>query len=330
VIRKRTFVFILGLAVCRISFGQDYHFSGVMQTMVYVNPAYAALPSSGEIGLTYRNQWPGIPATFVTYGAAFIMPVKSLNSGIGVSVTNDMQGSGVINRTSASLLYGYLLKINNNWQVGAGISASWVMKRFNADQLVFRSDLLNDLGYSYGNVTFDNYSKSYPDFSVGLIARKRNNFSFGISASHVTRPPDSFSDLNSSRLPLKYTAFISGMFSGGRQNKELTIEPALFYSLQRDNQEFIWGSQFNIESKFMVGAWVRQNLRMNFDALILSAGISWEKYNISYSYDVNLKKISFLSTKMAAHEVTFLYRFEYKEEHKVKRFRKSECPAYKS
>ncbi len=65
----------------------------------------------------------------------------------------------------------------------------------------------------------------------------------------------------------------------------------------------------------MLGAWLRQNLNFNFDALIISAGISWEKYNISYNYDVNLKKLSFLSTKMAAHEVTFLYRFEYKDEH---------------
>jgi len=328
VICKRTVVFIIGIAACWVSFGQDYHFSGFMQNMVYVNPAYAALPASAEIGLTYRNQWPGIPATFVTYGAAFVMPVRSLGSGIGVTFINDMQGSGVINRTSASLLYGYLFEVSSNWQVGAGISASWVMKRFNADELVFRTDLLNDLGYSYGTVTFDNYAKSYPDFSVGFIARNSNNLSFGLSAGHVTRPHDSFSDLTESQLPVKYTAFVSGLISGNGGNRGITVEPALFYSFQRDNQELIWGSQFNVASNFMAGAWLRQNMRLNIEAMIISAGISWEKYNISYSYDVNLKKINFLSTKMAAHEVTFLYRFKYKEEHKVKRFKKSECPAY--
>jgi type IX secretion system PorP/SprF family membrane protein len=299
-----------------------------MQNLVYVNPAYAALPSAGEIGLTYRNQWPGIPATFVTYGAAFVIPVRSLSSGIGVSIINDMQGSGVINHTSASLLYGYLFEVGNNWQVGAGISASWVMKRFNADNLVFRSDLLNDLGYSYGSVVFDNYTKSYPDFSVGFIARNNNIFSFGLSAAHVTRPRDSFSNLTASQLPIKYTAFVSGRILGDRRNTGLSVEPAIFYSIQQDNQELIWGSRFGIAPNFMVGAWLRQKLQFNLEAVIISAGISWEKYNISYSYDVNLKKISFLSTKMAAHEVTFLFRFEYKDEHKAKRFKKSECPAY--
>jgi type IX secretion system PorP/SprF family membrane protein len=326
VIVKRTLGFILGFSVCWGSYGQDYHFSGFMQNLVYVNPAYAALPSSAEFGLTYRNQWPGIPATFVTYGAALVVPFKSINSGLGVCVVNDMQGSGVINSTSAGLLYGYRLKFGNNWQVGAGISASYVMKHFSADELVFRSDLLNDLGYSYGNVVYDNYSKNYPDFSVGLIANN-NNLSFGISMAHVTRPEASLSNLIENRLPVKYTAFISGKLSG--EGKRLvTPEPAVFYSYQHNNQEIIWGSAFLIGSNFMIGGWLRQNIKMSFEAFIISAGISWEKYNISYNYDVNLKKIDFLSTKMAAHEVTFLYRFEYKEKYKSGRGKKNSCPAY--
>jgi hypothetical protein len=163
---------------------------------------------------------------------------------------------------------------------------------------------------------------------VGFIARNSNNLSFGLSAGHVTRPHDSFSDLTESQLPVKYTAFVSGLISGNGGNSGITVEPALFYSFQRDNQELIWGSQFNVASNFMAGAWLRQNMRLNIEAMIISAGISWEKYNISYSYDVNLKKINFLSTKMAAHEVTFLYRFEYKDVQKGKKVKKIDCPAY--
>lgn len=326
IIRQTTGLIFLILVFRFTLNGQDYHFSGFMQNMVYVNPAASALPSAGEAGITYRNQWPGIPATFVTYGAALVVPVKPLNSGIGVTILNDVQGSGVISRTAASLIYGYLIELDRNWKVGAGLSASWVIKQFDADELVFRSDLLNDLGYRYGNVVFDNYSRSYPDFSVGVIARRNDVFSFGISASHLTRPQDTRSTEVDSRLPLKYTAFAS-LNLGNRNN--LAFEPAVFYSRQNANQEIIWGSMFNLSSKLLLGSWLRQNTNFAFDALIITAGISWEKYNISYSYDVNLKKISFLSTKMAAHEVTFLYRFEYKDErNRVKRFRKSECRPY--
>jgi type IX secretion system PorP/SprF family membrane protein len=327
VIQKKTLFLIIGLTLCWEIQSQDYHFSGFMQNMAYVNPGYTALPYSAEIGLTYRNQWPGIPATFITYGAYFIVPVQSLKSGFGLCATNDMQGSGVINQTSAGLLYGYRIELDRNWQVGAGLYAAWVMKKFNANELVFRSDLLNDLGYGYGTVTYDNYNRSYPDFSVGFIARKNDRLSMGISASHVTQPVNTVSTLVESRLPLKYTAFISGSI-GDPRNSAMLIEPAVFYSIQGPNQEIIWGTAVNMSSRFMLGGWLRQNPKFSFDSFIASAGISWEKYNISYSYDVNLKKINFLSTKMAAHEVTFLYRFEYNDQHKVKRFRKSECPAY--
>jgi type IX secretion system PorP/SprF family membrane protein len=304
---------------------QDFHFSQFMENMVYVNPAYVALPVTGEVGLTYRNQWPGIPATFVTYGATAVVPVKTLHSGIGASFLNDMQGSGVINRTSASILYAYMFRMNSNWQVRAGIGASYVIKKFNADQLVFKSDILNDLGYSFGQVTMDNYSKSYPDFNVGFMVRNKKDLSFGFSASHLTRPRESFSDQVESRLPVKYTAFVSGrMLVDNKSSYNMAVEPAFFYSRQQQNQELIWGSHVIIANSFMVGGWVRQNLRFNFESVIVSAGISWDHYNISYSYDVNLKKISFLSAKMAAHEVTFLYRFEYNE----KKFKKVECPAY--
>jgi type IX secretion system PorP/SprF family membrane protein len=330
VIAKKIIGLFIGGIYALVATAQDFHFSGFMQNMVYVNPAYATLPDVGEAGITYRNQWPGIPATFVTYGASLIFPVKSLNSGVGLSILNDMQGSGVINRTWVNLLYGYVFEVNRNWQVGAGISASYVLKRFDGNELVFRSDILNDLGYSYGTVTFDNYTRSYPDFSVGIIAKNSNNISFGFSVSHVTRPHDSFSDVINSRLPFKYTAFISGRISGGRRNNRggISVEPALFFSQQQKNNELIWGSQFNLASNFMLGGWIRHNVNFKLDALIISSGFSWEKYNIYYSYDVNLKKINYLSTKMAAHEVTFLYRFEYKDEYRGKRSKKAFCPAY--
>jgi type IX secretion system PorP/SprF family membrane protein len=308
------------------SMAQDYHFSQFMPNMVHVNPAVAALTSSSELGLTYRNQWPGIPATFITYGASALHPVKALNSGIGVCFMNDMQGSGVISRTSATLLYGYHFQISSGWQIGTGIGASYVFKKFNADELLFRSDILNDLGYSYTQTVLENYTRSYPDFNIGIIATNNSNFSFGFSASHLTQPKESLSDRNESRLPLKYTAFVSGRISGDTRSGPgyLAFEPALFFSRQQQNHELIWGSQVLIAGNFMLGGWIRQNLNFNFEAMIISAGISWEHYNISYSYDVNLKKLNFISTKMAAHEVTFLYRFEYND----RKFKKIECPAY--
>jgi type IX secretion system PorP/SprF family membrane protein len=322
---KNAIVIIVGFTLFGNTIAQDFHFSQFMENMNYVNPAYVALPDAGELGLTYRNQWPGIPATFVTYGARVTIPVNVLSSGIGIHLMNDMQGSGIINRTSASLQYGYIFQASSSWQIAAGIGASYIFKKFDANDLVFRSDILNDLGYGLGTVTYDNYAKSYPDFNAGLIARNKNNLSVGFSVSHLTRPRESFSTQVGERLPMKYTAFVSGRISADKTgNPDLTIEPALYFSKQQDNNELIWGTRFLLGSNFMAGGWIRQNLQFNMEAFIVAAGISWERYNITYSYDVNLKKMHFMSIKMAAHEVTFLYSFEYKD----KKSRKPVCPAY--
>jgi type IX secretion system PorP/SprF family membrane protein len=325
VIKRGTYIVLLAALNAMNLFSQDYHFSQFMQTTAFVNPAYAAFPATGEVGLVYRNQWPGIPATFVTYGADFLIPVQAVHSGVGVSFMNDVQAGGVISRTSATLLYGYMFNVGRSWQMGTGINASWIYKKFNADQLVFRSDILNDLGYSYGPVTMPSYNKGYPDFSIGLIARNKKNLSFGISAGHVTRPDDSFGGPDVSRLPVKYAAFVQGRIGNDQQmGSSLVLEPAAFISLQKQSNELVWGTQVLLGENFQVGGWLRQNLAFRYEAFIVSAGISFEHYNISYSYDVNLKKIQFVSTKMAAHEVTFLYRFEYKD----KKIKKNECPAY--
>jgi type IX secretion system PorP/SprF family membrane protein len=308
--------------------GQDYHFSGIPETRVYTNPAYAAIPASGEVGLTYRNQWPGIPATFVTYGASLVMPLPRLTSGVGLTVTNDMQAGGVINQSAVTLLYAYRIQAGDNWHVSAGIGASYVFHRFSASTLVFRADILNELGYGFTPVTLENYSRNFPDFSVGIMARNREDFTLGLSAAHITRPQYSLSPQSHSRFPIRMSVFVSRkiILAG---NDGATAEPAIYFSKQQANHELVWGSRFWLAGHFMLGGFIRQNLQFRTDALILAAGISWDQYNISYHYDVNLKKFNFLSTKLAAHEVTFLYRFEYNDEHYRNRKRGSvDCPAY--
>jgi hypothetical protein len=76
----------------------------------------------------------------------------------------------VLSQSSISLLYGYLIDAGSSWQVAAGISVSYVFRKFDAGELVFRSDILNDLGYAYSPVTLESYAK-ITGFSVGPMAR---------------------------------------------------------------------------------------------------------------------------------------------------------------
>ena len=294
-----------------------------MHNQVYFNPAYVAMPDKNEFSLTYRNQWPGIPANFVTYGATFIQPISVINSGTGVAFIRDVEAGGVFSRSSANLFYGYSFKASRKLQVHTGLEASYVFRQFDPENLVFASDILNSLGYSYLPVGISEYTRGYPDFSAGIIGNYNKVLMLGISTSHITRPGESFSAEPGSRLPVKYNLFFSyTMQAGGKYNRQgIILTPALLYVHQGNTNELVWGTAAEIHP-FTAGIWLRQNLTMNFSSLLISAGILQKKYTFLYSYDVNLTSINFLSTKMGSHEVTFLFRFEYKR----KKFGAVKCP----
>jgi type IX secretion system PorP/SprF family membrane protein len=301
---------------------QDFHFSGFTPGYTFANPSYAAVAASPEVGVTYRNQWPGMPVTFVTYGISLILPIDKMNSGAGINVLNDVQGGGTITRTYASATYGYGIEMGKDWKVSAGIGASWVFKKLDTEGLVFRSDILNGLGEpGYVTTYIEDYTKGYPDFMLGLTVSNTGSIMTGLSVSHITRPRESGST-QQERLPLKYMLFFSGKTRPANRARGISIEPFALFSLQGLNNELMWGFQAVYNSAFVIGGSVRQDLKFSYDALILSAGFYSGKYNFFYSYDVNLKKVKILSAKMAAHEVTFLYRFKYNSNGAV------DCPAY--
>jgi type IX secretion system PorP/SprF family membrane protein len=295
------------------SYAQDFHFSGFMYNQVYCNPGYAGMSEMNEVSLTYRNQWPGIPAHFVTSGASFIQHFPVINSSIGVSFLNDTEGGGVISKNIAGLQYGYSFKAGKMFRLSAGIGVSYVSRQFDPEGLVFASDILNGLGASYAPANVSAYTIGYPDFSAGIMAGYSKEWMTGFSVSHLTRPMESFSGEAASRLPVRYNMLISYKWNaGGKYNRNgLKLTPALLYVHQGKTDEVVWGTSADIKP-LTIGAFLRHNLTMSFSSLLFSAGIIRKKYTFFYNYDVNLTRVNFLSTKTGAHEVTFLLRFEYK------------------
>ncbi len=317
------FVYLLIFsAVTHTEYAQDFHFSGFLFNKIYYNPAYVAMPEMKELSLTYRNQWPGIAANFVTYGTAFVYPVKSVNSGTGFTLYRD-EASDIFTRTSAGIYYAYHFRVSRDLSIYAGIQASLVFRQFNPDGLIYPSDILNSLGIASPPPNIQPYSKAYPDFSAGVMSQHKNGFSTGLSVSHLTRPVEVYTSKSEGRLPLRYSLLLSyPVNSVGTYNKNgINFIPALLFTHQGSSNEIVWGTIAGINI-FGVGLWLRQNITMQYSSFIISAGIFNKRYTFLYCYDVNLTRVNFLLTKMSAHEVTFLYRFEYKK----KKFGAVKCP----
>ena len=97
-------VFIL-LFISMQSNAQDPAFSQFYANPLYLNPAFTGATPKGcpRVNFNYRDQWPGIERTFVTYSASWDQHVDAVGGGLGVLVTQDRAGAGRLNTSQASL-----------------------------------------------------------------------------------------------------------------------------------------------------------------------------------------------------------------------------------
>ena len=124
IVRITTLIFGL-LLVCNTGLAQDPAFSQFYSNPLYLNPAFAGANNGGcpTANLNYRDQWPGIGRTYVTYSASYDQHIDALGGGLGVIVAQDKSGSGNLNTLHASLLYSYLLEVNRDLIIKAGFEA---------------------------------------------------------------------------------------------------------------------------------------------------------------------------------------------------------------
>ena len=76
--------------------GQDAQLTQFYAAAPHLNPAFAGGTLENRIAFHYRNQWPGLPGRFVSYGASYDVFIPKINSGIGVLFAADEAGTGAL------------------------------------------------------------------------------------------------------------------------------------------------------------------------------------------------------------------------------------------
>jgi type IX secretion system PorP/SprF family membrane protein len=309
--RLKLYSILAFLLSANLSIAQDPHFSDLLSALPYLNPASIATVQDPLIGATYRNQWPAMNAAFVTYCASYIQPVERMNSTFGISLVHDNQAKGAIVNTTLSGIYAYTVRASELIRLTGGLRLSYVFQGVNENRFIFETDIT---GSSSGSepIDYDNYRSGYGDFSLGMNMNYDDRYFSGIAVSHLTQPVRRNGEPELLSISRRYVAHLSVKFdiSTGYRSKDIMLLPGIQFQQQKHYQEIVYGANCEI-NPFVFGLWARQDAGFKFDAVILLAGFSWQAYNFHYAYDVNMKNIQFFSTGMGAHEVTFLYRFQY-------------------
>lgn len=310
------YIFLIVTLVCKSGFSQDPTFSQFYANRLYLNPAFAGTANCPRLSLNYRNQWPGIDNSFITYNAGYDQQVDAISGGIGVLLMHDQVGEGVLNTTSASFMYSYQFSVNRKFSIRAGFQGTFVQKAIDISNLRFGDMIDSRRGFVYQSqeqINTDNVL--YPDFSFGMLGFSKKTY-FGFAVHHLTTPDEGIID--EARLPRRYTAHFGGKFSFGLRNEDMSWSPNIIYQQQGEAQEINLGVYVS-KGPLVFGLWNRIG-----DAFTAMLGIEQDDFRIGYSYDMTT---SVLSDKTAgSHEISLSFIFPCRPK-KVK-FETISCPSF--
>lgn len=325
---RRLNLFLLIFSLSLLSSGllsQDIHFTQYYANPVYLNPAFAGTGICPRLTLNYRNQWPAVPGTYISYSATYDQHVEKLSGGIGVMFNADDAGEGTLKTNIISAIYSYRLQVNRYFSIKMGLQASYFQKKLDWEKLTFNDMIDPRYGFVYNtNDKANRQVSGGVDFSAGILAYGESFFG-GFAVHHLTQPNEAF--IGVSKLPRRYTIHLGGIIdlthhSKRRNTEDPYISPNILFMKQQDFVELNYGLYFN-KYPIVGGIWFRQGFE-NSDAFIALLGIQTTVFKIGYSYDVTVSKLG--SSTAGSHEISAGFQFDCKP--KKKRIRAIICPSF--
>ncbi|MBU2019833.1 MAG: type IX secretion system membrane protein PorP/SprF [Bacteroidetes bacterium] len=317
---KKLLLSILLVGGAGSAMAQDLEFTQFYSNPIYLNPALAGTHGCPRFALNYRNQWPSLSSSYVSYAAAYDQFFDNISGGFGVILVNDVQAK-VLNTTTGSLVYSYHLRLGRKWTALFGAKATWAQKYLDWDKLTFGDQIDPRRGFIYqtGDVQRGG-SKGFFDASAGTVVYNKN-FNIGFAANHLNTPNESVI-VGESKLPMRFTGHASANIPLGGRSKyknQTTIMPSVLYSYQQGFQQLNIGSYIKY-GNFTTGAYFR-----NRDAFILTLGLATDRFRLGYSYDVTVSKLN-NGVSGGSHEVSLAILVACRK--KPASFRTIDCPTF--
>ncbi|MCX6352422.1 MAG: type IX secretion system membrane protein PorP/SprF [Bacteroidetes bacterium] len=332
-IKKLFFLILLGLATVVDLKAQDPEFTQFYANPLYLNPAFVGATPGPRFCLNYRNQWPSLSASYVTYAASYDQHFDAIGGGIGAQVWRDQAGDGRLSTTYASLAYGYQLTLGSNpkdyFIIKAALQASAFQRSIDFSKLIFGDEIDARRGIRQGTTQEKLPSRGVestafiPDFNFGAVAFTKKYFG-GFAVHHIIEPPQSFFGNPSSTLPRKLTMHAGMMIPIDNWKREPTtfISPNILFQRQAKFTQVNFGA-YLIKNYFVVGMWYRQT-RPNSDAVMALIGVKKDRIKIGYSYDLTVSDAR--AAASGSHEVSLIVELDSYNPRQVKKWKKLNCP----
>ncbi|PZV86359.1 type IX secretion system PorP/SprF family membrane protein [Algoriphagus aquaeductus] len=303
---------------------QDVQYSQFYANPLYLNPALTGASEGTSMGVNYRNQWPGLDQSFVSYSAHIDHYIFGANSGVGIIFNRSEQSMANLSVSEIGATYSYRARLGFRSFLRVGGQVSYMDRDAHFGNLVFGSQI-NDQTGAIGDFSGENlgadFRHQFVDYSLGLLFNNDQVW-FGLSTHHITQPNISFLDGQFSQLPMKISAHggykfdLSGGAARSFMNKttgtrELTL--AFNYKNQELFQQLDLGAQVNLQP-LVLGVWYRgipvsSVMQSNHESVIALVGFQLASgLSIGYSHDFTLSSLGNANTG-GANEISMRYSF---------------------
>jgi len=273
----------------------DPHYSHFMYNQLAINPAYAGSKGALHLMGLYRYQWHGVSGAPRTANLHAHVPFVKLNSGFGLSITNDQ--IGIANSTFVDGSYAYRMKLSDKRTFSIGLRGR--IENTRQDWTQSSAIDLDD-----EELPLEGTRKTSPNFGIGVYFQDENYY-VGLSVPTLLKTTlyDDLAIGGTSLRDIRNYYLIGGLLT--RISRDVKFRPSAMLSYTPNSPIDL---NLNASFIFMDTFWAGLSYRLG-DSVDLVAGFQFNKM-IKASLAVDFTTSSFRTKSVGSAELMVEYLFE--------------------
>jgi type IX secretion system PorP/SprF family membrane protein len=292
--KKILIIISIGFLSSTSSAQQDPMYTQFFSNKIVVNPAYAGTRNAVSLVGLYRNQWTGFDGAPKTTTLSLHAPIRSWNSGIGLSLIYDQ--IGIQRSYDVKLAYAYHLKTS----IGT--------LSFGLDGQIKKQDMLwnksNPLETGDNEIPYGQNVLTLPNFGFGIYLFKENYY-VGLSAPKLLENETNYNVVGESFQRRHFFAMAGVLIP---VSDVFQIKPAVLTKYEMNSPLEL---DLNVMGIFNKQFWVGGTYRTNDSFDVIVQYHMGNNLRIGYAYDFTLTKLSRVNN--GSHEIMIGYDFNQKK-----------------